>query len=146
MSARGGQTSGALRWRYAASKVPLAAGRAQTRHFGVWLAAARSDEPFGRSVDAFFRLMLPDVPPGPAWLHQIAMVGYDYLSDGGTGWEKDVKELARLLAPEERRRVALCFHGWYENDRRLRLRRCQEGNEAAVGSDGPHAQGQLHAG
>ena len=98
-----------------ASKVPLAAGEKQTRHFGVWLAAAEPGERFGRSVDAFFRLMLPDVPPGPKWLHEIAMVGYDYLSDDGKGWEKDVKELARLLTPDERRRVALCFHGWYEN-------------------------------
>ncbi len=115
LSAREGQISGAVRWRYAASKVPLAAGRTETRHFGVWLAAARPNEPFGRSLDAFFRLMLPDVPAGPKWLHEIAMVGYDYLSDNGTGWEKDVQELARLLTPDERRRVALCFHGWYEN-------------------------------
>ncbi len=58
--------------------------------------------------------MLPDVPPGPEWLHEIAMVGFDFLSDGGQGWEKDVHELARLLKPEERHRVALCFHGWYD--------------------------------
>jgi hypothetical protein len=114
LSAREGRISGAVRWRYAGGKVPLAAGREETRHFGVWLAAAKPDEPFGRSLDAFFRLMLPDVPPGPKWLHEIAMVGYDYLSDGGKGWEKDVQELARLLPPDQRRRVALCFHGWYE--------------------------------
>ncbi len=115
LSARQRRISGAVRWRYAGSKVPLAAGEKQTRHFGVWLAAAEPGERFGRSVDAFFRLMLPDVPPGPKWLHEIAMVGYDYLSDDGKGWEKDVKELARLLTRDERRRVALCFHGWYEN-------------------------------
>jgi hypothetical protein len=114
LSAHEGRISGAVRWRYAGSKVPLAAGRNETRHFGVWLAAAKPDEPFGRSLDAFFRLMLPDVPPGPKWLHEIAMVGYDYLSDGGKGWEKDARELARLLPPDQRSRVALCFHGWYE--------------------------------
>ena len=58
--------------------------------------------------------MVPDVSPGPKWLHEIAMVDYDFLSDNGQGWEKDVKELGRLLTPEERRRVALCLHGWYE--------------------------------
>ena len=64
-STRDGQIRGAVRYRYAASKVPLLAGRGESRHFGFWLAAAKKDEPFGRSVDAFFRLMLPDVPPGP---------------------------------------------------------------------------------
>ena len=112
---RDGQVVGSIRYRYAASKVPLRGGQTETRHFGVWLAGASRGEPFGRSVDAFFRLMLPDVPRGPDWPHRIAMVGYDFLSDGGQGWEKDVKVLARLLTPAERRRVALCFHGWYEN-------------------------------
>ena len=146
LSARDGQIIGSVRYRYAASKVPLAAGRTEVRHFGLWLAAAKPGEPFGRSVDAFFRLMLPDVPPGPEWLHEIAMVGFDFLSDGGQGWEKDVAELARLLTPAERHRVALCFHGWYENARRLQLRCRQEGDEAGVGGDGPHPQGPFHPG
>ena len=114
LRARQGQVSGAVRYRYAASHVPLAAGRKEVRHFGVWLASAKQDEPFGRALDAFFRLMLPDVPPAPKWTHEIAMVDYDYLSDNGQGFEKDVKELARLMSPEERRHVALCYHGWYE--------------------------------
>jgi hypothetical protein len=115
LSSPAGQIVGAIRYRYAASKVPILAGRTETRHFGLWLSAANPGGPFGRSVDSFFRLMLPDVPAGPDWLHGIAMVGFDFLSDGGQGWEKDVQELARLLKPAERRRVALCFHGWYEN-------------------------------
>ncbi|MBN1395945.1 MAG: hypothetical protein JW959_13065 [Pirellulales bacterium] len=109
-----GDIRGAVRFRYASSKVPLRAGEKEVRRFGVWLAKSREKEPFGRSIDAYFRLMLPDVPPGPEWLHEIAMVGYDYLSDGGEGWERDVRELARLLKPDQRRRVALCFHGWYD--------------------------------
>jgi hypothetical protein len=105
---------GAVRYQYACSKVPLKG--TETRRFGVCLSPAPpAGEPFGKSIDSFFRLMLPDVPPGPQWLHRIAMVHYDYLSDDGTGWEKDVNELARLLTPEERGRVALCFHGWYES-------------------------------
>ncbi|MBL7042068.1 MAG: hypothetical protein ISR77_25765 [Pirellulaceae bacterium] len=94
--------------------MPLAAGKAEVRKFGLRLAKAAKEEPFGRSVDSFFRLMLPDVPPGPKWIHEIAMVGFDYLSDEGQGWERDIRELARLLTPAERRRVALCLHGWYE--------------------------------
>lgn len=115
VSAVNGQTvQGQVRYRYACGKVPLTG--TETRSFGLWLVPAPpADEPFGKSVDSFFRLMLPDVPPGPQWLHDIAMVSYDYLSENGRGWEQDLQELARLLTPEERRRVALCFHGWYES-------------------------------
>jgi hypothetical protein len=148
---------GTLRFRYAASKVPLTAP--ETRHFAIWLPchAPRNDRDgrfslslspsegervlkagegfvtgpearqtasvagrgyaakvFPAAVDAWFRLMLPDVPPGPKWLHDIAMVDYDFLSDDGQGWERDLRTLASWLKPAERRRVALCLHGWYD--------------------------------
>ncbi len=113
-TSKGNSVQGVVRYRYACSQVPLTG--TETRRFGLWLAPPpAANEPFGKSIDSFFRMMLPDVPPGPKWLHEIAMVYYDYLSDGGQGWEKDVNELARLLKPEERGRVALCFHGWYES-------------------------------
>jgi hypothetical protein len=112
-AAKANAVQGVVQYRYACSRVPLKG--TETRQFGLWLTPPPSaDEPFGKSIDSFFRLMLPDVPPGPKWLHEIAMVYYDYLSENGQGWEKDVNELARLLKPEERGRVALCFHGWYE--------------------------------
>ncbi|NLF07702.1 MAG: hypothetical protein GX594_06950, partial [Pirellulaceae bacterium] len=115
ISSHGGEVIGAIRYRYAAAVIPLAAGEKESRRFGLWISEEKANEEFGRSIDAFYRLMLPDAPPGPRWLHDIAMVGYDYLSDNGEGWERDVRELARLLKPEERRRVALCLHGWYDN-------------------------------
>jgi hypothetical protein len=68
----------------------------------------------GKAQDAFFALMLPDVPPGPKWLHEIAMIDYDYLSDNGQGWDRDVRLLGAWLKLEERRRVAFCLHGWYD--------------------------------
>jgi hypothetical protein len=104
---------GTLRFRYAASKVPLTAP--ETRHFAIWLPAnKRTAKDFPAAVDAWFRLMLPDVPPGPKWLHDIAMVDYDFLSDDGQGWERDLRTLASWLKPAERRRVAWCLHGWYD--------------------------------
>ena len=54
------------------------------------------DRAFERSMDAYFRMVLPNVPQGPAWLHDIAMVGYDYLSDNGAGWERDVRRCRTL--------------------------------------------------
>jgi hypothetical protein len=113
LRARGEDIQGSLAYCYAAGRVPIRS--AQTRSFGVWLPPADSPvEPFVGALDAFFRLMLPDVPPGPRWLHDIALVHYDYLSDGGLGWDRDVRLLAQWLTPAERRRAALCLHGWYD--------------------------------
>ena len=108
-----GQVEGTLRFRYAASKVPLSGP--ETRTFAIWVPNnKRTSKDFPAAVDAWFRLMLPDVPPGPKWLHEIAMVDYDFLSDDGQGWERDLRALANWLKPAERRRVALCLHGWYD--------------------------------
>lgn len=109
----GDDVVGSVRYRYAGARVPLQG--TETRTFGFWLASGDGGgEAFGSAVDAFFRIALPDVPAGPAWIHDIAMVGYDYLSDEGNGWERDLRTLAKWLTPEERRRVALCLHGWYD--------------------------------
>jgi len=105
--------NGSLRYRYAGSRVPLRG--TETRTFGVRLG--RDADPktgFDAALDAFFALLLADVPPGPRWLHDIAMVDYDFLSDDGKGWDRDVRLLGEWLAPSERRRVALCLHGWYD--------------------------------
>jgi hypothetical protein len=107
------QIEGTLRFHYAARKVPVSVPEIRT--FAIWLPNnKRSAKEFPAAVDAWFRLMLPDVPPGPAWLHKIAMVDYDFLSDNGQGWERDLRALATWLKPAERRRVALCLHGWYD--------------------------------
>ena len=107
------RTEGALRFRYAASQVPLSSP--ETRTFALWFPNdPRAASQFPAAVDAWFRLMLPDVPPGPKWLHEIAMVGFDFLSDAGQGWDRDVQLLASWLEPAERHRVALCLHGWYD--------------------------------
>ncbi|MHB8972296.1 MAG: discoidin domain-containing protein [Pirellulaceae bacterium] len=108
-----GALCGAVRYRYGGSRVPIEG--IETRSFGVWL---QRDPPpgkgFEKSLDTFFDLMLPDVPAGPPWLHEIAMIDYDFLSDNGQGWERDVQELAKWLKPEQRQRVAMCLHGWYD--------------------------------
>ncbi|HVM49289.1 MAG TPA: discoidin domain-containing protein [Candidatus Acidoferrum sp.] len=104
---------GVLRFRYAAGKVPISAP--ESRAFAVWLPNTRSaKEQFPAAVDAWFRFMMPNVRSGPAWLHDIAMVGFDFLSDDGKGWDRDVRLLADWIKPSDRHRVALCLHGWYD--------------------------------
>ncbi len=102
-----------VHYRFASGTIPLE--NPERRSACLWVPKKGfKGSLFETAVDQFFVNALPDVPAGPAWLHGIAMVDYDYLSNNGRGWEQDVAELAKLLAPEERRRVALCFHGWYD--------------------------------
>jgi hypothetical protein len=67
-----------------------------------------------QSLDCFCRTVLADVPPGPKWLHEVALVDYDYLSDGGQGWFCDIDALTAALPKADRHRVLLCLHGWYD--------------------------------
>ncbi len=62
----------------------------------------------------FFDVALAGVPPGPDWLHEIAMVDYDFLGNGGRGWFHDIDALESVIAPEDRHKVLLCCHGWYD--------------------------------
>lgn len=108
-----GRVGGEIRYRYAGSQVPIIG--VEVRRFGLLIGkAAPNHESFERSVDAFFRWMLPEVQPGPRWLQSIYMVDYDFLSDNGRGWEADLNCLTSWLKPAERRHVALCLHGWYD--------------------------------
>ncbi len=82
----------------------------QPRTFGFLLHSGDVDQ----ALQGFFRHALPDTPPGPDWLHEIAMVHYDYLSEKGQGWYRDIDRLVELFSVEDRRRIALTLHGWYD--------------------------------
>ncbi|MCX6622572.1 MAG: hypothetical protein NTY38_16185, partial [Acidobacteria bacterium] len=69
---------------------------------------------FHGALNAFHRVTASGVNPGPAWLHDVAMVGYDYLSKGGQGWFADIDVLERTIAPADRPKVLLALHGWYD--------------------------------
>jgi hypothetical protein len=62
----------------------------------------------------FFRLLLPEVAPGPEWLHEIALVDFDYMSDGGNGWFRDIDALSGAIPRHSRHQAFLCLHGWYD--------------------------------
>jgi hypothetical protein len=66
------------------------------------------------AFDAFYTTALADVPPGPDWLHDVAWTHYDYLTDGGRGWIKDVDTLAEAVPSANRHQILLCLHGWYD--------------------------------
>ncbi len=66
------------------------------------------------AIAQFYDLALAEIPPGPAWIHDIAMVDYDYLSSGGRGWYEDIDALEAALPAADRGRVLLALHGWYD--------------------------------
>jgi hypothetical protein len=100
--------SAALEWTYA-TNAGLESGCEQR---AIVVAAHKGS--VEDSLDCFFRTVLPDVAPGPPWLHEIALVDFDYLSDGGRGWFNDVDALSAALSRKERRQAFLCAHGWYD--------------------------------
>ncbi|MGC8643745.1 MAG: hypothetical protein ACP5XB_28125, partial [Isosphaeraceae bacterium] len=63
---------GAVAWRYPAA-VGLE-GKIEKRSLALVIHEGGPEE----AIAAFFREALSDVPPGPPWLHEIAMVDYDF--------------------------------------------------------------------
>jgi len=66
------------------------------------------------ALDRWFELATPGVPCGPAWLHEIALQDYDFLSKNGQGWYADIDAACTLIAPADRHRALFCLHGWYD--------------------------------
>ena len=62
---------------------------------------------------AFYRT-IPEIEPGAPWTQGIHLVYYDYLSQQGEGWFKDLRTLADRIPLQHRGRVAVCLHGWYD--------------------------------
>jgi len=98
----------AVEWTYPKA-VGLEDGR-EGRSINIVLHSGVPDD----AMAAFFRTALPDVPPGPGWLRAVAMVDYDYLSEGGRGWFKDIDALTASIPKADRGKVLLCLHGWYD--------------------------------
>ena len=67
------------------------------------------------AIGQFYGVALADIPAGPDWLHDIAMVDYDYLSGGGKGWFQDIDALEAAVPPADRPKVLLALHGWYDS-------------------------------
>ena len=65
------------------------------------------------SLRSFYRT-IPEIKPGPQWTQGIHLVYYDYLSEKGEGWFKDLQVLAERIPAKHRGHVAVCLHGWYD--------------------------------
>lgn len=66
------------------------------------------------ALDQWFSLATPEIPVGPAWLHEIALQNYDDLSKDGQGWYRDIDAACTWIAPADRHKVLFCLHGWYD--------------------------------
>ncbi|MEW6237580.1 MAG: hypothetical protein AB1656_19530 [Candidatus Omnitrophota bacterium] len=102
----GDMKDGAFRWTCESSKIPFDQPIQRT-FTTIFMEGGVED-----GLQQFYQTL--DIPPGPAWLHDIAMVGYDYLSDKGQGWYKDIDWLTERLPKEDRQRICLALHGWYD--------------------------------
>jgi hypothetical protein len=108
LDARSGEHKFSRAFQYDGSRVPL--DRPLDRTF--WTVI--HEGPPERAMDAWYATALADVPPGPSWLHDIAMQDYDYLSHGGKGWFEDIDAAEKRIAPADRSRVIFTLHGWYD--------------------------------
>lgn len=66
------------------------------------------------AMKVFYATALADVRPGPDWLHSVAMIDYDYLSKNGHGWFADIDKLTQVIKPQDREKVFLALHAWYD--------------------------------
>ncbi len=102
-----GDAAGDISWVYTE---PVGISQPERRSFYTIL---HTQETSG-ALNLFYETALADVKPGPAWLHDMAMVHYDYLSNNGTGWYAEIDALTKLIAREDRHRVVMTIHGWYD--------------------------------
>ena len=102
------ERAGQIHWIYPAS-VGLPAGEEERTVYTVVHHGGPEE-----AIDLFYRTALADVKPGPDWLHDVAMVDYDYLSKNGRGWFADIDKLTALIAPADRPKIVLALHGWYD--------------------------------
>ena len=96
----------AVRTTYAGSLVPVTC---EERTFALEFHRGGADG----TCRAFYRT-IPEIMPGAPWTQGIHLVYYDYLSQKGEGWFKDLQTLADRIPAKDRGRVAVCSHGWYD--------------------------------
>lgn len=102
-----GEVAGDVSWRYLE---PVGVSQPEQRSIYTILHSRDS----AAALNLFYETALAEVTPGPAWLHEVAMVNYDYLSKNGKGWYADIDALTKLIPHNDRHRVVTTLHGWYD--------------------------------
>jgi len=102
-----GESAGDVSWLY---KEPVGISQPEQRSIYTILHSGDSD----RALNLFYETALAEVNPGPAWLHEVAMVNYDYMSKNGKGWYADIDALTKLIPRDDRHRVVTTLHAWYD--------------------------------
>ena len=57
---------------------------------------------------------IPDIKPGPEWIHDIQLTFYDYIAETGMSLKPDLDALANKIPEEFRKHVLVCLHGYYD--------------------------------
>ncbi|MHC4797507.1 MAG: alpha-amylase family protein [Planctomycetota bacterium] len=102
------QQNGEFSCVYLATKVPIQNHESRT----FWTVIQKGGHQ--KAIDAWYANPLADIPPGPDWLHDIAWQHYDYFSHGGKGWFQDIDALEKLVPIQDRKKIILTIHGWYD--------------------------------
>lgn len=63
---------------------------------------------------SLYETALAGVRPGPAWLRDVVLVHYDYLSENGNGWFADIDALCKWIPRNARHRAVVTLHGWFD--------------------------------
>ncbi|MBC8870681.1 MAG: discoidin domain-containing protein [Planctomycetes bacterium] len=61
-----------------------------------------------------FYSTIPQIEPGPTWIHAIQLNYYDYLGRQGRAWFEDLQKLADKIPQQHRDAVVVNLHGWYD--------------------------------
>jgi len=101
-------TANRITWVYLSDRVPIVSPESRV------LFHVLHHGPAEAAMNAFYATAVADVPPGPAWLHDITWQHYDYLSHGGRGWFADIDALAAAIPQGDRSGVLLTLHGWFD--------------------------------
>jgi hypothetical protein len=99
---------GEFSWVYTGAQAPMQ--ESEMRILWTVVHTGAADE----ALRAWSATALADVPPGPSWIHDVALCHVDALSRDGQGWFEEIEALERLIPRSDRAKAVVILHGWYD--------------------------------